>query len=335
MKRINAFLKDKAPSLFYRLVDARQRMRIKRPNLKPLHLMAEVTNHCNLACKICGNRLMKTKRGFMDIALFENIVAQCQTLGIPDISLHTIGEPLMHPRIIDIIEIAKEAGLRALLSTNALLLDKQMSQAIISSGLDIIRYSVEGVDKSSYERVRGGSDFERIISNISYFKKIRDDQGHSPHIAINSVMMKSLLGTATDFYRLWGKFVDEICFTYIGNLNQIPYEEIKDEVLKEENPLKRRPCYMLWETMIVQWDGKVTACCMDFENELIVGDIKKNTLWEIWNAGSYDEIRQYHLRRQFEAIPLCKRCDAGNRSTAYELFKLNRQLSRRHYSSSG
>lgn len=264
----------------------------------------------------------------MDVALFKEIAAQGQALGIADISLHTIGEPLMHPRIIDIIEIAKEAGLRTLLSTNALLLDKQMSQAIISSGLDIIRYSVEGVDKDSYERVRGGSDFERIISNLSYFKKTRDNRGHRPHIAINSVMMKSLLGTAADFYGLWGEFADEICFTYIGNFNQILHDGIRNEFLNNENPLKRKPCYMLWETLIVQWDGKVTACCMDFENELIVGDIKKNTLWEIWHGDSYNKLRQYHLRRQFEAIPLCKRCDAGNRSTAYELFKLNRQLSR-------
>jgi radical SAM protein with 4Fe4S-binding SPASM domain len=269
---------------------------------------------------------MKTKRGVMDLSLFKKVVMQCQEFGISDISLHTIGEPLLHPHIIDIIKITKESNLKVLLSTNALLLDKQISEAIITSGLDFIRYSIEGIDKSSYEQIRCGSNFERVMSNIAYFKKIRDSQGRSPYITINSIMMKSLLGTVADFYRLWGKFADEIYFTYIGNFNQIPHEEIKNEVLKEEPPLKRRPCYMLWETMVVQWDGKVSACCMDFENELIVGDINKNTLWEIWESDIYNKIRQYHLKREFNPISLCKRCDAGNRSTVMELFKLNQSL---------
>lgn len=329
MKKITSFLKKFSPGIFYSLVDIQQKNRIKRDDFEPLHLMIEVTNDCNLKCKMCGNYLMKSERGFMDLALFRNIISQCTGLGIGDISLHTIGEPLLCPDIIEMIKIAKKAGLRVLLSTNAVLLDKRMSERIVESGLDVIRYSIEGTDKKSYERIRRGANFEKVIDNIRYFKMIRDRHGKIPRIIINSVMMRSLLGRAGEFYEQWGQFSDEIFFSYIGNFNQMPHKGIENELIKMERPHKRKICYMLWETMIVQWNGMVTACCMDFGNDFIVGDSNKHSLRAIWRNDAYNRIRQCHLKGDLDEFPLCNKCDSGNRNTAYELFTLNGSLRRK------
>ena len=328
MKYVKKAVKKYFPHLYYRALEAMRELRIRRRDFKPLHIMAEVTTHCNLSCRWCGNKRMKIKKGFMSKELYKKIIDQSSAMGIPDISLHTIGEPLLHPEIIEFIKIAKSAKMNTILTSNALLLDAAASGNLIASGLDHIRFSVEGTDKPSYERLRCGSNFEKVIENLSFFKKERDGRGASPRITINSVMMKSLLNSANDFYKLWGKFADEICFMPIGNLNQFSREEMEREVLRKEDPLKRKPCAMLWETMIVQWDGKVTACCMDFDNELIIGDIQKNTLGEIWSSKAYNTLRQKHLLRNFDEFPICKRCDAGNRSSAYEIFRLNRRMNR-------
>lgn len=318
-------LKIIAPSLFFRLIDKKQACLAGKPGVLPRHLMVEITNDCNLRCAICGNHSMKVKRGFMDLALFEKVAVQARKIGIQDISLHTIGEPLLHPAIADFIKIAKQNEFRVLLSTNALLLDEVKSRLVLFSGLDNIRYSIEGHDKESYERARVGSNFEQIIRNISEFKKIRDSQKIKTKITINSVLMKNRMSKIREFYKTWERFADEICFTYPGNFNQKIDARLKEEFINSASPRKRLPCSMLWDTMVMQWDGRFSACCMDFNNDLIVGSIIDNELLEIWNSTVYQKLRKSHLEGDYNSFPICKNCDPGNRSTAYELYRLNRQ----------
>jgi len=74
---------------------------------------------------------------------------------------------------------------------------------------------------------------------------------------------------------------------------------------KNNKPYVKIPCYMLWRSMFILWNGDVTICCMDYDGEYIVGNVNNFTLKEIWESSRFRHIRSQHLRGK---LKLCERC---------------------------
>ncbi len=70
----------------------------------------------------------------------------------------------------------------------------------------------------------------------------------------------------------------------------------------------RGACRMLWKNFTVLYDGKVTACCMDAEGELIIGNVHKNSIKEIWQGAPIKKLRDMHKTGDWMKIPICARC---------------------------
>ena len=104
----------------------------RNPGSFPLHLDLDPTNACNLKCTMCprthylNNGLTNWapggKIGFMDFALFCRIIDQAADNGVYSIKLNYLGEPLLHPRVVDMVAYAKARGLEVMMNTNATLL---------------------------------------------------------------------------------------------------------------------------------------------------------------------------------------------------------------------
>ena len=74
-------------------------------------------------------------------------------------------------------------------------------------------------------------------------------------------------------------------------------------------PSGRGPCRVLWRNLSVHADGKVSACCHDSEDELIVGDVARGeTLQEIWHGAPLRRLRRLHLEGRFDELPICRAC---------------------------
>jgi radical SAM protein with 4Fe4S-binding SPASM domain len=71
--------------------------------------------------------------------------------------------------------------------------------------------------------------------------------------------------------------------------------------------IKRPPCFYLWETLVILWNGEVIVCCQDLLGELKVGDVKKDTLLTIWNNKKMQELRFRQLKGDFSMNP-CNSC---------------------------
>ena len=91
---------------------------------------------------------------------------------------------------------------------------------------------------------------------------------------------------------------------------------------------KRYPCYHLWASPAIHWNGDVSVCCNDWGRKALLGNIKKQTLHEIWNCEKLKQYRQYHLQGLYGKVPLCGRCDTW---TMYENIFFNWQKKRRQY----
>ena len=142
------------------------------PVNEPVFANIEITTKCNFHCKYCA-RCGSGNNGInMDKAIFRRILDL-----LPHayrITLVGLGEPLMHPELIDFIETASSLKRRVGIVTNASLLDASLSRKLVSAGLHSIAFSLDTVNQDTASIVRKGTDVEKVIENIRRFIETAD-----------------------------------------------------------------------------------------------------------------------------------------------------------------
>jgi radical SAM protein with 4Fe4S-binding SPASM domain len=270
----------------------------------PLHLDAESTNACNLKCTMCSRNFMKEKIGFMEWGLFKKIVDEGAEHGLPSIKFNFRGEPLMHPRLAEMVKYAKDSGIMDVqFNTNGLLLTGKKSEELIKAGLDRIIFSFDGATKETYERIRTGSDFETVVANIKRLVEIRDGMGlKKPSVRVQMVKTKENAHEVEDFVKMWRDTANRV------------------GIIKAREPIERCSgktrddhfvCPQLWQRIVVLWDGDVLMCCGDWHAEYRLGDANKQSIAELWNGDLYNQVRNLHKRGRFNGVAICARCEVN------------------------
>lgn len=141
---------------------------IVRDTNPPLQrVYVEPTSRCNLKCTTCIRNAWSEEYADLPWPLYESLIEGLRAAPhLQRVSFWGYGEPLMHPRIADMVAHAKGLGVKTQLVTNGMLLDDAMADSLIEAGIDSIVVSLDGPDAESYGDVRFGADFERVVSNL-------------------------------------------------------------------------------------------------------------------------------------------------------------------------
>lgn len=278
----------------------------------PNNLMIELTNACNLRCTMCYNRLMKRKKGFMDRETYKLVLENAKEIGIEMIGLYTTGESLLHPQIFDYIKQAKDMGFRYVyLTTNGNLLNEEKIKKIFESGLDSIKFSIDGTSKESYEKIRVGGNFEALYGNIKMLREMRDKLKSKLKIYASFVLVNDNYHELKKFKEFWKGLIDEIMVVVVGNQSNLQAKEFNELIpghLKNKIVKTRDHCNLLWNRIITTYDGKFTLCSEDFEGELIYGDIHNESMKDAWNNEKMKKFRSMWKTRDFSLSPRCVTC---------------------------
>ncbi|MBU1863710.1 MAG: radical SAM protein [Candidatus Omnitrophica bacterium] len=272
---------------------------------KPHVVVLELSNLCNLNCKICTRPDSDAPVGNMDVALAKDVIKKARDCGIQQLGFHTVGEPLLYPHLKEVLLFAKDVGFPIGISTNANLLTKEKADMLLALNINNIRVSLEGTGEI-YNELREKGDFFTAIENIKYIhnKRVND---RSPRISLNYVLTKDSIKSIQDFQKNYAYLFDHI--TYCPLINQgcvkNPYVENNSVVLLTND---KYPCFNLWVNMYVTFNGEVSVCCVDYNHKLIVGNIQKDSLLNIWNSKQYQSYRRINREGRVNAIPYCKNC---------------------------
>ncbi len=283
-------------------------------SVPPIRLWVESSSHCNLRCPMCHNRDMSAEqKGHMDYDLFRRIVDEARGY-VNDIYLHHRGEPLLNPRIFDMIRYARDAGIKTRFHTNGTLLDEEKAGRLLAAAPDLISFSIDGFCKEEYERVRVGATFEVTVENVLRLLALRKKAGSvKPYIVVERIRFRAsesgargqVVAELTDRFRAAG--VDEV-------IEKEEYVWATPTAPDLAVPRRCAACTFPWYAMVVLWDGTVTPCPQDYEGQLRMGDAKTATLMEIWNGPAYRELRR-QMTTDVGALSLCRKCDRLTRKT--------------------
>jgi len=249
---------------------------------------------------MCGRNFgenSKEKKN-MDYGLFRKIIDQCR--GKMELAvLHAGGEPLLHPRIFDMIRYTKESGIGAWMSTNATLLDKEKAVRLLESNLDGLVLSIDAITAKVYEKIRVGGNFERTKANILRFLDIRKQRKSNMLATIQLIEMEENKHEIEGFRKFWSQYDVNIIVKPLVNWNINSESDMKYPSIRCDRP---------WYWLFIRSTGLVPPCGHDYDMEVVFGDLNKSSVEEVWNSSVACAFRESIIDGK-HGHPVCSHCD--------------------------
>jgi radical SAM protein with 4Fe4S-binding SPASM domain len=289
----------------------RRRTVVRTP---PLRLWIESASACNLRCLMCPNKSMApAEKGVMALDLFRKIVAEVKSYA-SDVYLHHRGEPLLNPALFDMIACARAAGLKTRFHTNGTLLTAEKAARLLDAGPDLVSFSIDGFEQTTYEKVRAGAVFEQTLDNIFELLRRRRERGlRRPYVVIEKIVFTHTHVPEYDdkVRALTRRFLEAGVDEVIAKEEYVWAEETAPE------PAEPAPCAICtfpWYAAVICWDGTVTPCPQDFHARMNMGNVSRDTLLNVWNGPAYQDLRR-RLVSDLGSLVLCRKCDRLRRKT--------------------
>ncbi|MBT5342937.1 radical SAM protein [Candidatus Woesearchaeota archaeon] len=234
--------------------------------------------------------------------LFTKIIDEASKNKVYSIRLSWRGEPLIHPKVVDMIKYAKIKGIKEVsFLTNGLNMSEEMSRKLVDAGVDWITNSFDGTGKV-YEAIRDPAKYEESLKRLKTIQRIKKEKGtKKPILKVQSVF-SAIKDNPEEFYNALGPIVDEIA------VNDTQDHSLKN---KDQNPYYF--CPVPWQRMVICWNGKVVQCINDFNDRNYVGDLNKQTIKEIWLGKELKEVRKLILKSERLKLKACTECFDGDR----------------------
>lgn len=312
----------------------------------PTFLTIEPSNICQLACPQCpvgiakkhpkGDTGTSPRNPFPDypLSLLADTFRYAHT-----VQFYFQGEPLLNPRLPELIREVAQQGLYTIVSTNAQALDREMAKRLVVSGLHRIIISMDGLSQSSYEAYRKGGSVEKARAAIRYLREEREIarrqrliSGDYPLIELQCLLLRSneqeqALMRKTyrllDADRLTFKTAQFYDYQYGNPLmpardRDRRYEQCADGTYRlKRHPLRRlwqaltgiSPCYRLWAGCVLTTNGDVLPCCYDKSHTHAYGNIHHASLPTLFRSRQADAFRRTAIRTPFQQAPeICQNC---------------------------
>jgi radical SAM protein with 4Fe4S-binding SPASM domain len=298
---------------------ARKKTKMSGPSLVQIQTM----DQCNASCVMCpysyDNKDGRPNR--MEAGLYSHILDELKQAGtVRTFSPMLQNEPLMDPCIDRRVGEAKEvmgSSTAVHLVTNGSLLNSACVEDLLKAGLDILSVSIDAVKEETYTSIHRGLKFSKVIKNLESLLK------RNPRIIVVARFLKQKAneGEEKNFRQHWKSMGARVLIKSAVNRAGMldPFNQIKrkesgevrhffNDMLDKFFPF----CPMPFYTMNVLWNGRVILCCHDWGHAVVVGDLSKQSLPEVWNGKAINYYRHLLYNLHSEEIPSCSRCSFKN-----------------------
>jgi len=282
----------------------------------PRYIEVEVTTRCNLKCKMCEHTYWREKGVDMSFEQFKLIIDQFPKLSW--VGTTGIGSSFLNKDYFKMLEYAKSKGIYIELFDSFHMLDDEMIDTIVKNSLiDRLICSIDGATKDTYEKIRVGANFDKVIRNIRVLVDTKKRyKTMFPELSFHYIISRENYFEVSEFIELVNKITNGenigILFSHLLH----SFDEIKDmvfEIPKEvrqeainkakkygikltwgknarEKKLPIRKCTE-WTMPFIFVDGSVIPCCAgneanrrDFQIRHRMGNIYQQQFGEIWNG---------------------------------------------------
>jgi MoaA/NifB/PqqE/SkfB family radical SAM enzyme len=208
------------------------------------------------------------------------------------IVLHGYGDPLLDRNMPQYVQWMTEKGLESYFSCNPANINMERTLETFDNGLGYIKYSIESVDDLRHKEVRGqASNFSESYKNILKLLDLKAQRNYQTKIVITMINLNKPW-QQDEFARLKEAFAGCDVYVYLKSQDQQWYEDNRQQT---QSIHWIEFCQFPWSSMTVKSNGECAECVEDFDNEIILGDARVDSLYEIWNGDKYKQFREDHF----------------------------------------
>lgn len=303
----------------------------------PRYIEVEVSTACNLRCQMCEHTYWKEKDQMMTFGQLKSIVDQFPKLKW--IGLTGIGESFLNPDFIKMVKYVKDKNLYLELYDAFFLINEKLAKGLIEAGVDRMIVSIDAATPETYEKIRVGAKFDKVIKNIKGLRQEKKKmKAYYPEITFHYIISKDNLNEILPFINLvkkiMGQDLTSIYFTAILH----PFPEIKnmvveipDDLVEKANAKCRRLGIKVawnrnvpgekdqiakcneWTMPFIFVDGTIIPCCAgneankrSFQRKTAMGNVFKTPFEKIWNGPKYKALRK--MIHDGKVPTACKYC---------------------------
>ena len=268
------------------------------PNF-PLNIDIEVSSRCQIKCKHCFRQYVNIKENdFMPLDVYKKIISECGREGLFTLKFSMRGEPLLHPDIVQMVHYAKENNIKEVwINTNGGLITEKLAYGLISSGVDWITMSFDGLEKT-YEEIRTPLKYEETLKKLKILRKVRDELNADTILNVQTIW-SAIKDNPDEYILLMKSIVDRVAYN--------PDMNFKENILVPDDQFV---CPRLWQRICITSRGNYLKCPSDFQMEEILGNVKDYSVKQAWTILQGKQ-RQLHLSGRKKESIVCKKCHHG------------------------
>lgn len=293
------------------------------PLERPFAPMIEMSTACNFRCKFCPRAMdseiarVGFERKFMKKEFIMRCIDELAEFPRSDkpfkLYYNGMGESIIHPDFIEMVEyaVSKDVFTSHIVRTNGSLFEPVFNQRLIDAGMTEVNISIEAVSEEGYRRIAGVKGmFDKIVAGV---KDLHERSGDC-RIYAKIIPLNTPDTDVDEFYRIFEPITDIIDVEYPMQWNNGMIEDSTagvglPEVTVNGDPLTPNiACPYIFYTLMINVDGIVHLCCFDWSTQVNVGDMRKNTLQEIWNGDKIKEFWRLHLSGNRFDNNACRDC---------------------------
>lgn len=271
----------------------------------------ELCSICNLHCAYCSLQRRKNYPAFMPLDLYQRVLAELAQTPLQALGLYFSGESLLHPEFDGILQQTRECLDRqpefrplVYMHTNGVLWTPARTDAILARGvLHRVIWSIDGVDEATFNRIRPGAPYRRLLDQFEYLL------AHRPpglEVWVNNMVDAGCQSLKPD-PRLQALLAraDQVRTYFPYDLSEGPshgYYHTRPEV--------GFCCYSL-DTMVVTAAGQLSLCCVDLNARNAFGNLYEQSFAEIYNGPIHRQWMEWMNQGRRARLPGCAHCTVG------------------------
>ena len=303
----------------------------------------ETTNYCNMKCVMCPRTIYMTRKNiWIDDNLFEQMLDNIKVHEKKDLDnfwswlekdanfnpneisengfyfsvvsrcliLHGYGEPFLDKYLIKRLDACKKRNIPTYFSCTPATMTVEKAVKAMESGLTVLKFSLDAMDDETIKSIRGKrADYFDSIMKIKTLLKIKKERNFKTlfvpcMISLNNDdKSKEIQKKFLDFWK------NEDVYAYVKSQDNRWHFEQNQE-LENKSHYAKQYCEYPWTSLTVMAEGNVVPCTQISNNEIILGNVNKKSLKDIWNSEEYQNFRNMHITGNFPKGHKCvEKCD--------------------------
>ncbi len=264
----------------------------------PRSLSINLIGQCNYSCLKCQyhSSLIANKKTYgpaMPLERFQTVLDKVKDYRRLRSIFPTItGEPLMHPQIVELVQMIKDAGYSCGFTSNGSYLTSQLAERLLDAGIDSLAFSIDTTDPGKYDHWQHGGDLDEVERNLINFRDLTIKKRGSFTGSVNFVVGPDNEDEKETYRKKWhdrGFTVQFSTYYDIFDSNR-PYFNDDDW-----GPGRRMPCWSLWHGLYLTDQGRAVSCGAMAKTLGIKDSIFEMSAPELWRCEALKTLRRQQL----------------------------------------